>query len=372
VNEAMEACEEQYTWTTEEYVMNISKPAAAEAEIDASGATRRRGLFELVKQKLGVGSSVSTRQEADAVLEVVDMKYCECLTGKLVHRVEELERVLTRYRKGKGKLSEPLRNQTCHDPVVQTMGPDVEAHRWVAMDDHPDGVQGGPGLGSDGSNRTYQVHQLLRRNGAQIHVIDDFVSDDECRFLMEDGRPRLTRSTVSQEGNNQAVSAYRNSQAANVIPKFNQPNDPAARMMRRAYQFANDHTGFNLSLAGQEPFSLIQYNPGQEYRPHCDGSCDGSRHLHAGRVSTMLFICHTASGGGGTSFTNAGAHVVPRRNQAIFFSYRDHTGRMEVSLTEHSGCPVDDGEKWVATLWMRDGVSDADPWTNFDPVGGRL
>lgn len=40
--------------------------------------------------------------------------------------------------------------------------------------------------------------------------------------------------------------------------------------------------------------------------------------------------------------------------------------------TEHSGCPVLSGEKWITTAWMRDGVSKADPWTLFDPTGVRL
>lgn len=30
---------------------------------------------------------------------------------------------------------------------------------------------------------------------------------------------------------------------------------------------------------------------------------------------------------------------------------------MDPGFTEHSGCPVLDGEKWIATVWMREGVS---------------
>lgn len=60
---------------------------------------------------------------------------------------------------------------------------------------------------------------------------------------------------------------------------------------------------------------MIQYLGGQEYRPHCDGSCDGSPHLHAGRVATMLMYCRVADSGGGTSFTKAGVHVKPTQGQ---------------------------------------------------------
>jgi hypothetical protein len=40
--------------------------------------------------------------------------------------------------------------------------------------------------------------------------------------------------------------------------------------------------------------------------------------------------------------------------------------------TEHSGCPVIEGEKWITTVWMREGVSDTDPSSSFDPRGVRV
>lgn len=45
---------------------------------------------------------------------------------------------------------------------------------------------------------------------------------------------------------------------------------------------------------------------------------------------------------------------------------------MDEGFTEHSSCPVIEGEKWVTTMWMRDGVSAAEPWTMFDPSGIKM
>ena len=95
-------------------------------------------------------------------------------------------------------------------------------------------------------------------------------------------------------------------QAANVMADWRNKSDPVSRIVRRVFSFANDHTGYGLGVDGQEPFSVIQYLHGQEYRPHCDGACDGSPHLHAGRVATMLMYCRVAEAGGSTSFTKAG------------------------------------------------------------------
>lgn len=42
---------------------------------------------------------------------------------------------------------------------------------------------------------------------------------------------------------------------------------------------------------------------------------------------------------------------------------------MDAGYTEHSGCPVLAGEKLITTFWMREGVSEKEPWGLFDPQG---
>ena len=56
---------------------------------------------------------------------------------------------------------------------------------------------------------------------------------------------------------------------------------------------------------------------------------------------------------------------------ATFFSYKGPDGKMEDGFTEHSGCPVLEGEKWITTSWMREGVSKELPSDVFDPTGMR-
>jgi hypothetical protein len=102
----------------------------------------------------------------------------------------------------------------------------------------------------------------------------------------------------------------------------------------------------------------------------CDGSCDGSAHLKGGRVATALMYCKVPERGGATVFTKTDIVVKPVIGTTTFFSYRGADGKMDDGgYTEHSGCPVLEGEKWVITFWMRDGVSRAEPWDIFDPSG---
>lgn len=57
---------------------------------------------------------------------------------------------------------------------------------------------------------------------------------------------------------------------------------------------------------------------------------------------------------------------------ATFFSYMGSDGRMDDGFTEHSGCPVLEGEKWITTVWMRKGVDAVNNWMLFEPSGDRI
>lgn len=86
----------------------------------------------------------------------------------------------------------------------------------------------------------------------------------------------------------------------------------------------------------------------------------------------IIFFIQVPEIGGATTFTKADTFVKPKVGAATFFSYRGADGRMDDGFTEHSGCPVVEGEKWITTFWMRDGVT----WENnhrlFDPSGLRI
>jgi hypothetical protein len=168
-----------------------------------------------------------------------------CLASAgLAHDFGAVSRELSRVRNAKGKLAEPLRNHTCRDARFGTVAvpQDDVTFTWVApvADDYAgsydkatgttatsatSGASGAAASGTAASawvgaevagsrrgGRARAVRQLLRRNNAQVLLVDAFVTDDECAHMIEAATPGLVRSTVNEEGNNQAVSQYRNSQ----------------------------------------------------------------------------------------------------------------------------------------------------------------
>jgi prolyl 4-hydroxylase len=59
----------------------------------------------------------------------------------------------------------------------------------------------------------------------------------------------------------------------------------------------------------------------------------------------------TSPRGGATTFPDVGLQVVPRRGNAVFFSYNRPD---PATKTLHGGAPVLEGEKWIATKWLRE------------------
>ena len=90
-------------------------------------------------------------------------------------------------------------------------------------------------------------------------------------------------------------------------------------------------------------------------------------------MATMVMYCEVPERGGATNFRNAGLHIVPKKGSATFFSYIDpETMKMDSGFTEHSGCPVIEGEKKIVTQWVRLGVDDENPWHSFNTLGVKV
>jgi prolyl 4-hydroxylase len=71
------------------------------------------------------------------------------------------------------------------------------------------------------------------------------------------------------------------------------------------------------------------------------------------RVGTLLMYLNTPVKGGSTTFPDVGFEVAPVKGNAVFFSYDcAHPS----TCTRHAGAPVIEGEKWVATKWLRSEV----------------
>ena len=90
-------------------------------------------------------------------------------------------------------------------------------------------------------------------------------------------------------------------------------------------------------------------------------------------LTSKAYYCDVPAKGGATNFRNSGLHIVPTAGSASFFSYIDpETMTMDNGFTEHSGCPVVEGEKKIVTQWVRYGVDADSPWDSFNTLGIKI
>ena len=280
--------------------------------------------------------------------------FSKCVADAVIIDVQRITDSKTALTKHRDAISNRLRNYTCLDDNMQT-SPSINSYNITV------------------GKRQLQVDSLMDTLHAKIWVVNDFISEEECQILETHGKSRLRRATVAAEDGSSIVSENRKAQQASYNMHHQNPSsDPLWPLYQRVMSVTNHHAGMRLEPEGQEDFTIIQYNVDDQYTPHCDGTCDGSMHTLGGRVATAVLYCRVADRGGGTTFTKSDLFVKPSPGMATFFSYKGHDGRMDEGYTEHSGCPVLDGEKWITTVWMREGVSLEEPWTLFDPNGVKL
>ena len=150
------------------------------------------------------------------------------------------------------------------------------------------------------------------------------------------------------------------------------------QVARRKFAFAREAAGYaHLQEGdGQEPVNAVYYKDnGDQYRPHCDGECGGGRDYLGSRLATGLSYCQVADQGGYTLFTRTGLKVVPKPRQMLFFGYMFNGANqgeaMDNGWTEHTGCPLRRGKKWIATMWYREGVTAEKNWEYYSRRGSQ-
>ena len=106
-----------------------------------------------------------------------------------------------------------------------------------------------------------------------------------------------------------------------------------------------------------EGLQILRYRPGAEYKPHYDyfdpKEAGTPSILRRGgqRLGSLVMYLNTPARGGATTFPDVGFEVKAVRGNAAFFSYA--TPQPD-TLSLHGGAPVQEGEKWVATKWLRE------------------
>jgi len=193
------------------------------------------------------------------------------------------------------------------------------------------------------------VSILFTMKHPRVVVFGGLLSDAECDQIVALAGPRMARSeTVDNATGGSEVNAARTSRGM-----FFERGETGVidRVEKRIAAL------LDWPVQNGEGLQVLHYQPGAEYKPHYDYFDP----VHPGsapilkrggqRVGTVLMYLNTPKKGGGTTFPDVGLEVAPIKGNAVFFSYdRAHVNTKSL----HGGAPVIEGEKWVATKWLRE------------------
>ncbi|MGP1664415.1 MAG: 2OG-Fe(II) oxygenase [Rhodanobacter sp.] len=195
-----------------------------------------------------------------------------------------------------------------------------------------------------------EVRVAMRVCEPVIAVLDNVLSAEECDELIRRSADKLQRSTtVDPTGGGYKVIAERSSEGT-FFPV--NADDFIARIDRRIAAL------MGCPVENGEGLQVLHYNAGGEYRPHYDyfspddAGCQAQMVVGGQRIATLVMYLNEVEQGGATSFPELGLEVLPKKGSAVYFEYSNSLGQVN-PLTLHAGEPVEKGEKWIVTKWMR-------------------
>lgn len=182
-------------------------------------------------------------------------------------------------------------------------------------------------------------------DSAQIYAVAEFLSEKECDHLIAMIDKVAQPSQIFEEV---YQPAYRTSYSGDVDTR-----DSFVRMVeRRLSDLLGIDPAWGEAVQGQ------RYEPGQEFKAHCDWFDTKSEYWkteikRGGQRSwTAMVFLNDVEEGGITEFTNIGASIHPQRGALLIWNNASPDGSPNGD-TLHAAKPVIRGVKYVITKWFR-------------------
>lgn len=196
------------------------------------------------------------------------------------------------------------------------------------------------------------VCQVLQISEApRVYYLKSFLSHQECDELIGLSQPKMARSTtVDPETGADTIVDSRSSRTCFYQRR---ENLLVQRIEERIVSLLNH------PLDHAEGLQILHYGIGQEYRPHFDffdPNFKGSeKAISQGgqRLSTVIMYLSTPEKGGETILPDANMKFEAIKGDALLFYNLLPNGEVD-RLTLHGSTPVEAGEKWAATKWLRE------------------
>jgi len=204
-------------------------------------------------------------------------------------------------------------------------------------------------LTSEEITTKYNVTILSKPPEPWVVIVDDLVTEEECKRLIELGDLEEYKRSEDVGAKNpdgsygSIVSTGRTS--SNAWCTTDCYKDPIAS---RASQKLGDLTMINET--NSEYLQLLKYEPGQFYEDHHDYIEHNRERQQGVRILTAYLYLNDVEAGGGTKFTGLDLTVMPKRGRALFWpSVLNDKPHEKDHRTNHQ---VEAGVKFGANGWF--------------------
>jgi prolyl 4-hydroxylase len=179
------------------------------------------------------------------------------------------------------------------------------------------------------------------RSDPEIRRYPDFLTADECDYLIGQAQPVLQPSVVVHPVSQKFILDPIRTSTAAGFPFVRE--DPVMHAINRRIAAATCTT-----YEQGEPMQVLSYAPGQQYKLHSDAlSGDVNQ-----RAVTFLVYLNDDYEGGATVFPDVDLTVRGKRGEGLLFRNVTAEGYPH-PLARHAGQPVTSGRKMLLSKWIR-------------------
>ncbi|KAG6511510.1 probable prolyl 4-hydroxylase 3 [Zingiber officinale] len=194
-------------------------------------------------------------------------------------------------------------------------------------------------------------------------VYHNFLSKEECEYLIELAKPHMQKSTVVDSTTGKSKDSRVRTSTGTFLHRGQDNVIKAIEKRIADYSFIPVENG--------EGLQVLHYEVGQKYEPHFDYFFDEYNIKNGGqRMATVLMYLSDVEEGGETIFPSVkvnssslpwynelsecgkqGLGLKPKMGDALLFWSMKPDATID-PLSLHGGCPVIKGNKWSSTKWM--------------------
>jgi len=187
-----------------------------------------------------------------------------------------------------------------------------------------------------------------------IITMDNFLTEEECNFLIQSGYERGYERSVDVGGLNfdgtfaATESVKRTSTNTWCNEKSGCKSNPhVQRIMTRL------ETITNITAKNYEDMQILKYEVGQFYKLHHDYVPAQKDRLCGPRILTFFLYLNDVDEGGGTRFTDLDIVISPKKGRALLWpSVLNDDPSLRDGRTRHEALTVEKGTKYAANAWI--------------------